>query len=84
MGRIYPNLPAELVFTKEECHVFYHAANKTKAELKQNYTIYEAVNGLAILGGCKGVPSDGFAGVNSIWKGLYRLGILLEYVSFVL
>lgn len=84
MGRVYPNLSAGLVFTKEECQVLYHAANKTRRELKQNYTISEAINDLAVLGGRKGVPSDGFAGVNSIWKGLYRLGILLEYVSFVI
>lgn len=84
MGRVCPNLPAELVFTKEECQVLYNAANKTREKIKQEYTISEAINDLAILGGRKGAPSDGFAGVNSIWKGLYRLGILLEYVSFVL
>lgn len=84
MGRVYPNLPAGLVFTEKECHILYHAANKTREEMKHEYTISEAVNDLAVLGGRKGVPSDGFAGVNSIWKGLYRLGILLEYASFVL
>lgn len=84
MGRVCPNLPAELIFTKEECHVLYHAANKTKEKIKQTYTISEAVNDLAVLGGRKGAPSDGFAGVNSVWKGLRRLGILLEYASFVL
>ena len=84
MGRVYPNLPAKLVFTKEECHVLYHAANKTRSELKQNYTICEAVNDLAVSGGRKGAPSDGLIGVNSIWKGLCRLGILLEYAAFML
>ena len=84
MGQVCPNLPAELIFTKEECHVLYHAANKTKEKIKQTYTMSEAVNDLAVLGGRKGAPSDGFAGVNSVWKGLRRLGILLEYASFVL
>ena len=84
MGRVYPNLPAKPVFTKEECHALYHAANKTRSELKQNYTICEAVNDLAVSGGRKGAPSDGLIGVNSIWKGLCRLGILLEYASFML
>jgi len=57
---------------------------QNKKKINQNYTICEAVNDLAVLGGRKGAPSDGFAGVNSIWKGLHRLGILLEYASFVL
>ena len=73
MGRVCPNLPAELIFTEEECHMLYHAANKTKEKIKQTYTISEAVNDLAVLGGRKGAPSDGFVGVNSIWKGLRRL-----------
>ena len=84
MGRVCPNLPARLIFTEKECHVLYHAANKTRKEMKQNYSISEAVNDLAVLGGRKGTPSDGFVGVNSIWKGLHCLGILLEYASFVL
>ncbi len=84
MGRVCPDLPAGLVFTEEEYHVLYHAAKKTREEIKQKYTISQAVNDLAVLGGRKGAPSDGFAGVNSIWKGLHRLGILLEYASFVL
>ena len=53
--------------------MLYHAANKTKEKIKQTYTISEAVNDLAVLGGRKGAPSDGFVGVNSIWKGLRRL-----------
>lgn len=84
MGRVCPNVPANVVFTMEECHVLYHAANKTREEINHEYTIKEAIHDLAVLGGRKGAPSDGFAGVSSIWKGLSRLGVLLEYSSFVL
>ncbi len=84
MGRVCPNVPASVVFTMEECHVLYHAANKTREEINHEYTIKEAIHDLAVLGGRKGAPSDGLTGVNSIWKGLFRLGILLEYASFVL
>lgn len=84
MGRVCPNVSANVVFTMEECHVLYHAANKTREEINHEYTIKEAIHDLAVLGGRKGAPSDGFAGVSSIWKGLSRLGVLLEYSSFVL
>ncbi len=57
---------------------------QTGEEINHEYTIKEAIHDLTVLGGRKSAPSDGLAGVNSIWKGLFRLGILLEYASFVL
>lgn len=55
---------------------------KTREEINHKYTIKEAVNHLAVLCDRKRAPSDSQADINSIWKGLFRLDILLEFAIF--
>jgi hypothetical protein len=59
------------------------AANKSKKEPKEPYTIKEAVDYLGWLGGPKRAPSDGSPGVKTIWIGLMKLYILLAYREYL-
>lgn len=45
--------------------------------------IKEAAANLAVLGGRKSSPCDVPAGVNFIWKGLFRLGFLFAFMFLI-
>lgn len=83
MGRLCPELPAEIFWEDWEWKVLYCAARKTKKLPNKKYTIKEAVSDIAVLGGRKGAKSDGEPGVRSVWKGLEKLNTLLSYQEFL-
>ena len=76
-------ISGELFLEKQEWKVLYCAAKKTPYLPEGNYTVYDIVLHLAMLGGRKGAPSDGMPGVQAIWKGLKTLYILLAYQGFL-
>ncbi|MEE1276671.1 MAG: IS4 family transposase [Fibrobacteraceae bacterium] len=83
LGRLCPELSAELFLEKEEIKLLYCAARKTKILVEKSYTIKDMILDLAALGGRKLAPSDGMPGVSSIWKGLEKFYILLAYKDFI-
>lgn len=83
MGRLCKEISGELFLEKQEWKVLYCAAKKTPYLPEGNYTVYDIVLHLAMLGGRKGAPSDGMPGVQAIWKGLKTLYILLAYQEFL-
>ena len=83
LGKLCPNLPAELFLEKEEIELLYFAARKTKILSEKPYTIKDMILDIAALGGRRLSPSDGMPGVSSIWKGLEKFYILLEYKDFI-
>lgn len=84
LGRLRPDLPAELFFEDWEWKVLYCAARKTKTLPSEPYCIKDIIYDLAALGGRKGAPSDGVPGVKSIWEGMMKLYTLLEYREFII
>ena len=84
MGKLCPTLPAELFLEKEEIKLLYFVANKTKIVSEKTYTIKDMILDIAALGGRRLAPSDGMPGVSSLWKGLEKFYILLEYKDFIL
>ena len=83
LGKLCPNLPAELFLEKEEMKLLYFTARKTKIVSKKVYTIKDMILDLAALGGRRLAPSDGMPGMSSIWKGLEKFYTLLEYRDFL-
>ena len=83
LGKLCPDLPAELFLEKEEQKLLYFAARRTKILSEKTYTIKDMILDLAALGGRRLSPSDGMPGVSSIWKGLEKFYILLEYKAFI-
>lgn len=83
LGKLCPDLPAELFLGKEEMKLLYFAARKTKILPEKAYTIKDMILDLAALGGRRLAPSDGMPGVSSVWKGLEKFYILLEYKDFI-
>lgn len=83
LGRLCPDLPAELFFEDWEWKVLYCAARKTKILPSEHYCIQEVIYDLASLGGRKGAPSDGIPGAKSLWEGMLKLYTLLEYREFL-
>ena len=83
LGKLCPNLPAELFLEKEELKLLYFAARKTKILSEKIYTIKDMILDLAALGGRRLSPSDGMPGVSSVWNGLEKFYILLEYKDFI-
>ena len=83
LGKLCPNLPAELFLENEEIKLLYFAARKTKIVSKKVYTIKDMILDLAALGRRRLAPSDGMPGVSSIWKGLEKFYTLLEYRDFL-
>lgn len=83
MGKLCPNLSAELFLEEDEIKLLYFAARKTKVLPKKLYTLKDMILDLAALGGRRLAPSDGMPGVSSIWKGLEKFFILLEYKEFI-
>ena len=83
MGKLCPDLPAELFLEKEEIKLLYFAARKTKILSEKAYTIKDMILDLAALGGRRLSPSDGMPGVSSVWNGLEKFYILLEYKDFI-
>ena len=83
LGKLCPNLPAKLFLEKEEIKLLYFSARKNKIVSENIYTIKDMILNLAALGGRKLAPSDGMHGVSSVWKGLEKFYILLEYKDFI-
>ena len=83
LGKLCPNLPAELFLEKEELKLLYFAARRTKILSEKTYTIKDMILDLAALGGRRLSPSDGMPGVSSVWNGLEKFYILLEYKDFI-
>ena len=83
LGKLCPDLPAELFLEKEEVKLLYFAARKTKILSEKIYTIKDMILDLAALGGRRLSPSDGMPGVSSVWNGLEKFYILLEYKDFI-
>jgi hypothetical protein len=81
-ARLTPELPCSLLLEVEAWKLLYYAANKSKKEPKQPYTIKETVDYLGWLGGPKRAPSDGPPGVKTVWIGLMKLYILLAYREY--
>ena len=83
MARTTPDTGCDAMFNEDEWKILYCAANKTKQKPETPYTIKEAVQYLARLGGFAGAPSDGDPGAKVIWRGLKALYTLLEYHEYL-
>jgi hypothetical protein len=82
-ARLTPEAPCSVLLGEEEWKLPYRVANKEKQEVKEPYSMKEAVNYLGWLGGPKRSPSDGPPGVKTIWIGLMKLYILLAYREYL-
>ena len=83
LARICPDIQCNIMFDEDEWKVLYCAANKTKKPPSEPYSIKEAVEYIAVLGGLKGAKSDGAPGLKIIWTGLNKLYVLLAYREFI-
>lgn len=72
LGRIYPELDSELIFTSEEWQAVYLVLNQTPLPLTPP-TISEMIPMIARLGGYLGRKHDSPPGPKSIWIGLQRM-----------
>ncbi|MHC6203328.1 IS4 family transposase [Breznakiellaceae bacterium SP9] len=79
IARINPDLPCSIVFEEAEWKILYCAANRTKKVPDKPYTIKQAVDYVGWLGGPKRAPSDGPPGLKTIWTGLQKLYMLMDY-----
>ena len=82
LGKICPEILSGIVFVEEEWKVLCCCERKNK-EIPESYSLKEAIYDLGVLGGTKGAPSDGMAGVRSIWQGLDVLYSLLAYRNYL-
>ena len=71
IGRIHPNLPADLFFTETEWTGAY-VLNRKKPP-KQPPSVRDVVRLIAQLGGFLARKGDGEPGVKSLWLGIVRL-----------
>jgi len=83
LARLFPDAGCDLIFEEDEWKVLYCAANKTKTPPSRPYSMREAIEYVARLGGFKGAKSDGSPGVKVVWIGLNKLHILLAYREYM-
>jgi len=83
LSRICPDLRCDIIFDEDEWKVLYCVAKKTKTPPNEPYSMKEAVEYVAILGGFKGAKSDGAPGLKVVWTGLNKLYILLAFRDFI-
>ena len=83
LARLCPDADCDLIFEEDEWQVLYRAANKTRTPPSEPYSLGEAVEYVARLGGFKGAKSDGFPGLKVIWLGLNKLYTLLAYRDYL-
>lgn len=80
MGREYPNLPAELLFSDLELRVLKAIAQKKKKQ-QPPATLGSAVRLVAMLGGYIGRANDPPPGHQVMWQGFATLQIMCEGFS---
>jgi hypothetical protein len=83
IARVHPELSRTICFDEDEWKVLYCTAHKTKTPPEKPYTIAGAVTYLSWRGGPGRAPSDGPPGVKTIWIGLDKLNVLLEYKEWL-
>ena len=64
--------------------MLYRLINKTKTAPEKPYSLGEAIAYLGELGSYRRAPSDGPPGVNSIWKGLFKLYFAIDCIERVM
>jgi len=83
ISRQFPHTPCDLIFARDEWMTLYRAANRTTQAPDKPYSMADAVNYIAKLGGSLGAKSDGPPGLKVIWLGLNALYILNAYREFI-
>ena len=83
MSRAYPQMSCDLIFSESEWKTLYRAANKTRQEPLQPYSLADAAIYVAKLGGFAGAKSDGPPGLKVIWIGMMNLYLLNAYRGFL-
>ena len=83
IARVRPDESCETCLTEYEWKILYRAAKKTKNIPEEPPTIYEAVVMIAKLGGFLGRKSDGFPGVEVMWRGLTSFYTILDVAPFI-
>ena len=82
MGRVMPDFPCDIMFTEEEWKILYQFSHRTRALPPRVPTMAEAVMMIARLGGFGGRPSDGYPGTKSLWLGLQKFAVALDFSAF--
>ncbi len=71
IGRHYPHVSCEVVFSKEEWKTIYMSVKKEKPP-KRPPILYDLVRMVAVLGGFLNRKQDGEPGPAAIWLGLQK------------
>lgn len=79
MGRKYTEMKCRFILKDEEWKILYKMVYKNKSLPQEAPTINEITRMLARLGGFLGRKHDGFPGVKTIWQGLVKFLIVLEF-----
>jgi len=83
LGRLFPGMPCDIFLDENEWKILYCIANKSKTAPVKPYSIREAVDYIAALGGRVPAPSDGPPGAKFLWLGLQNLFFALESADFL-
>jgi len=83
IARTRPDESCETILKEDEWKILYRVANRTRRVPEKPPTIYEAVVMIARLGGFLARKSDGFPGVEVIWRGLTSFYTILEALPFL-
>ena len=83
MSRAYPEMSCDLIFSESEWKTLFRAANQTRQDPAQPYSLADAVIYVAKLGGFVGAKCDGPPGLKVIWIGLMNLFLLNAYREFL-
>ncbi|MDD2333594.1 MAG: IS4 family transposase [Mesotoga sp.] len=81
LGREFNEKRSLFFLDEREWKILYKMANKDKPLPDEPPTINEIVYMLGRIGGFIGRKSDGYPGVKTIWQGLIKLLIVLEYAD---
>ncbi len=73
IGRELPTLPASVLFEDFEWKALYCFVHTTPDPPPKELSLKEVIDYIAKLGGFLGRASDGAPGMESIWKGMWRL-----------
>jgi len=83
IARCFPDTPCSLIFSENEWKTLYRAAKLTTIVPDMPYSMADAANFVAILGGRTAAPSDGPPGLKVIWLGLNALFLLNHYRDYI-
>lgn len=83
IARVSPERSCECILSEDEWKILYSVANMTKEKPDKPYTVKEAVMYLSTLGGYKRAPSDGLPGLETVWRGIVKLQVLVDYGKYL-